>query len=122
MALCLSSCSGKELCKIKQIKRSASPDKKIDLIWIQKNCGATVAIAEQIYLAESGVELAALSDAPPIFIADRASGLDIFWQRDKVLVIKFDNARIFQFKNFWHSRDLDSFQYVVNISLEEKKY
>lgn len=119
--LFLSSCSGKELCKTNQIKRISSPDKKVDLIWVQEDCGATTAIADHIYFAKSGVEFSELGAQHPVFIADKAFGLDAFWQKDKLVVIRFDDARIFQFKNFWHSRDLDSFKYFVKIILDQNE-
>ena len=39
------------------------------------------------------------------------------WNVDKILEIHYDEARIFQFKNFWYSKDVQNFQYVVELKL-----
>ena len=50
-----------------------------------------------------------------IFLADKAEGVSVFWQTPKKLVISYKEARIFKFKNFWSSKDLDNFQYIVSV-------
>lgn len=76
------------------------------------NCGATTAYSYKVYVTPKG---ASTEKFNPIFIADKLDGEIVEWSSSKHLRIKYRQARIFNFTNFWHSRDVDNFNYVVTI-------
>ena len=39
------------------------------------------------------------------------------WSKPRKLEIRYDQARIFSFVNFWQSKDVDNFKYVVEVQL-----
>jgi hypothetical protein len=51
------------------------------------------------------------------FVADHPKDLKIRWRAPRKLEIVYDEARFFQFSNFWHSKEVDDFKYVVELQL-----
>jgi hypothetical protein len=76
------------------------------------SCGATTAYSYKVYITPKGVSTEKIN---PIFIADKLDGEIIEWSSSKHLRIKYRQARIFKFTNYWDSRDVDNFNYVVTI-------
>lgn len=56
-----------------------------------------------------------ISQFTPVFIADKIEGLSVYWSGKKLLTIKYTKARIFNFTNFWNSKELENFRYTVMI-------
>jgi hypothetical protein len=52
-----------------------------------------------------------------IFRADHIRGIQVRWTAVNELEISYEKARIFRYRNFWMSRDVDNFNYVVEIML-----
>lgn len=52
------------------------------------------------------------------FRADRVEGLRVAWTGDRTLVVEYAHARIYLFSNFWRSREVDDFGYVVEVRLQ----
>jgi len=50
-----------------------------------------------------------------IFLADQVENISISWESKKNLIISYDKARIFQFRNFWQSSEVDNFQTTISI-------
>lgn len=55
-----------------------------------------------------------------LFRADNVTNFRVAWVSDRVLDIEFGRARIFHFSNFWMSREIDSFGYVVEVRLRPR--
>ncbi|WP_146202873.1 hypothetical protein [Pedobacter paludis] len=116
--LLLGSCNNNvlDLDHSKILKIISSPDKKIDAVLIATTGGATVADGNKVYILLSGKKIT--EHDHPILVADYTRNLDIIWRANKRLNIKYDDARIFQFTNFWKSEELDNWNYIVEIDLE----
>ena len=99
--------------------RLASPDRRVEAVWVQiDGGGATTDFAYHLYIVRFG-------DKPKrgrqLLIADRINNLKMLWREPRRLEISYDSARIFNFFNFWHERDVDNFKYVVEIRLSPNK-
>ena len=108
----LAACGNDDLCVGEDISRVSSPDKIVDVVVTKANCGATTSYSYRVSVVQTG-KTPVESDI--IFLADKAEGVSVFWQTPKKLVISYKEARIFKFKNFWRSKDLDNFQYIVSV-------
>ncbi len=97
-----------------EIKRIASPDSIVDVVIIRRNGGATTPFSYNICIVPAG-KTADASKA--LMIADHAEDLELFWKQPKFLEIKYKEARIYHFKNFWKSKEVKSFRYVVELRL-----
>jgi len=110
--LILTACS----CEDTEIQRVKSPDGKVEAVNVQSNCGATTAYSEQVYIVPMGGKFPTEGKFAQ-FIADHTDGLEIVWREQKVLEVRYNKARIFKFSNFWESKDVENFEYVVEIRL-----
>lgn len=109
--LMVSGCGKQNLCEKQELLRKSSPDNVVDVVMVRMDCGATTDYSYQVYLTPHGGEVSEY----PIFIADKVSNIDISWKAEKSLQISYDRARIFKFKNFWQTKEIDDFQYIVSI-------
>ncbi len=107
--------SCKELCSLEEVERVTSPDNKVDAVIIKKNYGATASFIYDIYIVPKGKKV---DLGKPEFRADHVEKLSLNWSQNKLLQIKYKNARIFHFSNFWQSKEVDNFSYVVEIQLK----
>lgn len=110
--LALAACGNNDLCVGDEISRVSSPDKRVDAVVTKGNCGATTSYSYGVSVVQAG-KTPVESDI--IFLADKAESVSVYWQAPKKLVISYKEARIFKFTNFWSSKDLDSFQYIVSV-------
>jgi hypothetical protein len=98
--------------------RLASPDRRVEAVWVQIGGGATTGFAYHLYIVRFG-------DKPQrgmqLLTADRISNLKMSWREPKRLEISYDSARSFNFFNFWHDREVDDYKYVVEIRLSPNK-
>ncbi len=101
------------LCDSVELKRISSPDSVVDAVLTEESCGATTSFAYKVYLVPKGEALT--SKHHPKFVADHVDKLDISWRSNKVLDITFLHARIFDYSNFWKSKDVYDFDYLVEI-------
>lgn len=111
-AVLFTACTGVGVAQ-EEIARIASPDSVVDAVLVESNCGATCGYAYLVTIVPRGEP----AGEHPLFRADKASGLNLEWERAKVLNIEYDSARIFHFSNFWQSRDVDNFRYTVRVRL-----
>ena len=98
--------------------RLASPDRRVEAVWVEIAGGATTDFAYHLYIVPFGNKP---ERGTQRLIADRISNVRMSWREPKRLEVSYDAARIFSFFNFWHSRDLDNFKYVVEIRLSPNK-
>ena len=113
------------LCREKIISHKVSPDKRVDAIILETNCGVTTPYVHKVYIFPSGSD--SLDLDYPVFAADRTEGLKISWVAKfpvdhidrwpvkQQLYIGYDKARISKYTNSWQSRELDNFQYLIEI-------
>lgn len=111
----LTSACGGDLCSNTESSRVTSPDKVVDAVVVSTDCGATVADGYRVYITRRG-EVSDFDDGSPVFVSDHTVGIKVSWYGNKNLRIAYTTARIFQFTNFWQSRDVDDFGYLVSIT------
>jgi len=100
-----------------EVMRIKSPDAITDAVLIKVDAGATTSYAYEVYIVPVGGHS---TQGNEIFKADKINGLEIKWIQSKHLEIKYEDGRIFHFSNFWHSKDVDNFRYIVEIQLSKK--
>lgn len=107
--------NGSELCSNDEVKRISSPDNIVDAVVVLKKCGATVSDSYRVYVVKKDGTLD-FDDDSSMFVSDKTDGIKVFWRGNKELQISYAKARIFQFKNFWQSKDVDNFRYIVSVT------
>ena len=115
MSCGITGCDRINPCQQKEIYRDANPDKIVDVVISQKDCGATTSISSLIFIVPRG---ASVENYTPILTADHVKGLQVEWIEQKQLMIRYSKARIFNFTNFWHSKNVDNFKYQIAIREE----
>ena len=95
--------------------RIRSPDGLVEAILTKGDFGATVDYVYKLYIVPTG---AAIVPDQPILVADHVAGPSIVWEMPKFLTFSYSGARIFSFTNFWQSKDVQNFAYVVEIRLK----
>lgn len=110
--LALVGCEKNDLCVGDEISRASSPDKRVDAVVTKGNCGATTSYSYRVSVVQAG-KIPVESDM--IFFADKTESVSVSWQAPKKLVVSYKEARIFKFTNFWSSKELDNFQYIVSV-------
>ena len=111
------SCSVDGSCSSEEVNRTSSPDKLVDAVVIKNNCGATTSFSYRIFVVPVGEDTKKNS----IFLADKVEGLNIQWTSSKKLLITYADARIFEYTNFWQSKKIQNFDYIVSISENKQK-
>jgi len=94
--------------------RISSPDGRVEAVWIKVDGGATVDFSYNLFVVPVGGKP---KNGTQILVADRVKNLTVKWREPKRLEVIYDAARIFNFFNFWHDRDLDNYGYIVEIRL-----
>jgi len=116
-ALLLWRCSYVDPCRQTEPLRKTSEDGLVDFVVVERDCGATTSVAISVFIVPSGDRT---GKAQPIFKADHVEGLEVLWGSPKQLSIRYDKARIFSFTNFWLSRDVEEFEYVVSVREQQR--
>lgn len=98
-----------------EILRIPSPDSMVDAVLMRTDGGATTSFGYYLFIVPAGREPEFGYES---FIADHLVGEQIRWREPKFLEIQFDEARIFHFKNFWYSKDVQNFRYIVELNLK----
>ena len=104
--------------KLKEISRFTSPDLKVDAVLMKTDGGATTSCGYFLYIVPKGKST---KKGDEIFRADRVEGLIFKWMKEKQLEIKFKEAQIFHFENFWYSEEVNNFNYRVDLDLLKEK-
>lgn len=99
-----------------EVYRLTSPDNKVDAVVATKETDATVRTPFFLYIVPKGRHI---TEAEAVLVADSMENAQVVWKAPKKLVVSFSSGRIFSFSNFWHSSDLDNFQYGVNVYLDD---
>ncbi len=106
------SCDLSESCSYKEINRKTSKDGKVDALITEVNCGATSSYSYRVNIVPKDSDIT----DDYVYLSDKTSGLDISWKGIKNLSITYNEARIFKFTNFWQSKEVDNFHYIVSIT------
>lgn len=106
-----------DLCSDEVVSQTFDPEQKSVAIHVVKGCGATTGDAHQVFIVAPGNSY---DEVNRVFIADKVNNLTLTWLGERTLEISYDSARIFNFKNFWQSSEVDSYQYVVKVELRER--
>lgn len=105
--------------ELEEIDRISSPDSIVDAVLIRANAGATTSFVFEVYLVKMGDNVVPTEDKL-LFRGDKMKGLKLQWVQSKLLIIQYEQGRIFQFSNFWSSRHIQNFEYEVEIRLVKK--
>jgi hypothetical protein len=97
VSLSMSGCEVSPLCDSEEISRAKSQIGTFYSSVIKENCGATTDDAFKVYVLDSDRPV---TDNDSVFIADKVRKLNVQWLSDNELLIEYENARIFSFKNF----------------------
>ncbi len=99
-----------------EVARVTSPDSIVDAVATVGSVNATTAFVHRVYIVPRGAPVPSGRDFEA-FRADYVTGLSLAWPRARMLEIRYDTARIFHFRNLWHSREVDDFRYEVEVRL-----
>ena len=99
------------------ISKASDENNKAEFIHVRRNCGATTGYSHHVYIIPVSESY---ENHEPILVADKANNLSLSWREGPELVISYDNARIFSFTNFWRSKKLNNYKYIVKVKLNEK--
>lgn len=100
----------------REILRIPSPDNRVEAVLTEISGGATTSFVYNLYIVPSKTELS--KKAHELFRADHVDEIKVFWSEVKLLKIQYKEARIFHFKNFWQSKEIENYSYVVELRLE----
>ncbi|WP_345552489.1 hypothetical protein [Microbulbifer aestuariivivens] len=109
--LLLNGCDSSK-CGSEIVSRELSPDKRVEAVVSKVNCGATTDYSFKVYIVPTGSD----SLGNQVFLSDHTVGLRTSWIKKQRLSITYEKARIFEYTNFWQSKDLDNFEYLVSIT------
>ena len=110
--LAIFACSLLSPCSQSEVERVKSPDNKVEAVLVKNDCGATTSETYNVYVVSIGEKIVKNKS---VFNADHVDNLSLFWRKAKYLEIKYNQARIFHFENFWQSKKVENFSYVVEI-------
>ena len=110
-------CSYLDPCEQREALRKTSQDGVADFVVVQRDCGATTSVAISVFIVPAGGDT---DGERPVFKANRVDGLEVTWEAPKDLRIRYGRARIFNYTNFWWSREIENFKYVVAIREQPK--
>jgi hypothetical protein len=54
----------------------------------------------------------------PVMLGDDFVGLKLRWSAPRFLTVEFSKGRIFEFENFWESKSVQNFRYIIEIRLQ----
>jgi hypothetical protein len=98
-----------------ELWRVTSPDSRVDAVIIRiGGGGATVGFSYKLFIVPRGEKAGTTGEC---LLADKIGDVSATWRKPQNLEIRYDQARIFSFQNFWQSKDLDNFKYVVELQL-----
>lgn len=96
--------------------RLSCPNNMLDAVYIQRDSGAMSVARYLVYIVEKGKQ-PGKSDKE-IFAAKRAYDLRIKWEDDFKLLIQYEKADIYQFRNYLFPFDED-LNYEIRIEMEQ---
>ena len=101
-----------------EILRVKSPESIVEVVLVRTNAGATVAFGYELFIVPTGTNP---KPGTELFRADHVDNVKVRWLSAKLLQIEYDRARVFHFTNFWSSKDVDNFAYIVELRLVQNR-
>jgi hypothetical protein len=102
-----------------EIERAKSPDLSLDAVVVRLNPGAMSSFQYHVYIVPAGSEP---KERDEVFSAENVRGLEIKWQKSRLLGIHYEHALISHFTNIWVEKgETDQPQYWVEIRLVPPK-
>ena len=98
-----------------EVARVLSPDGLVDAVLTRGNYGATVDYVYRVHLVRAG---GATTPDDAVVVADHVVEPAISWVHPKFLTFSYQEARIFGFRNFWQSEEVQNSFYIVEIRLK----
>lgn len=97
-----------------EIVRKKSPDSIVDAVLVRTDAGATTSYGYMLYIVPSGKKPKVGNE---LLKADSLVNFTLNWTRPRFLEIRYEKGRIFCFTNFWHSKEIQNFEYIVELRL-----
>lgn len=101
--------------------RLKSPDGLVDAVLVEGDAGATTSFTYAVFIVPSGTKFDEKSEwfesGQTLFTADKERNLQLVWREPKVLEVKFEKARIHNFRNFWSAQEVQNYDYKVELIL-----
>lgn len=97
-----------------EIVRIKSPDSIVDAILVKTDAGATTSCGYMLYIAPTGNKPKIGNE---LLKADNLVNFTLNWKRPRFLEIRYEKGRILYFTNFWHSKEVQNFEYIVELRL-----
>jgi hypothetical protein len=94
--------------------RVASPDSRVDAVFVRLGGPAMVGFSYKLFLVPHGASLPSKGER---LLSERVKNLSVTWREAKTLDIRYDEALIYGFMNYWHSKEVDDHKYVVELCL-----
>ena len=95
--------------------RVTSPDLRVDAVFVRiGGGGATVGFSYKLFIVPRGAKPGKSGEN---LLADKIGRVSAIWSQPRKLEIRYDRARIFSFANFWSSKEIDNFTYVIEVQL-----
>ena len=109
--VCVAACSSAS----DEMWRVTSPDLKVDAVFMRVGGGgATVGFSYKLFIVPRGAKPGKTGEN---LLADKIGRVSAVWSQPRKLEIRYDRARIFSFVNFWSTKEIDNFKYVVELQL-----
>jgi hypothetical protein len=98
-----------------ELWRVTSPDSRVDAVFIRLGGGGpTVGFSYKLFIVPHGEKP---TKGGEVLSVDKIGNVTAVWSKPKKLEIRYDQARIFSFVNFWQRKEVDNFAYVVELQL-----
>jgi hypothetical protein len=97
-----------------ELWRVTSPDSRVDAVLVKAGGPATVGFSYKLFVVPKGAHP---GNTGELLLADHVSNLTAVWPKPGRLEIRYEEARIFSFSNFWQAKKLDNFKYIVELRL-----
>lgn len=96
-----------------EVERVTSPDSIVDAVVIQSDAGATTPFVHEVYIVPKGGK----PSGTALLTGDHLIGFELKWLAPRFLEIRYKQGRIYKFTNFWRSKEIQNFSYIVELRL-----
>jgi hypothetical protein len=86
----------------------------VDAVLVRTNVDATTPYGYKLYIVPTGKETKVGDE---LLQAENLVNVTISWKEPRFLEIRYEKGRIFSFRNFWHSKEVQNFEYIVELRL-----
>lgn len=101
---------------IEELARISSPDSTVDAVLLRKNFHATVPFIYEAYIVKANNKAGDEKDL--ILKSDHMNNIQLKWKEPRFLEISYSSGRIWHFQNFWQSKEVENFNYLVETRLK----